>query len=785
MSEKDIDIKLRAFASSIVASPIDRSRIEKLVQELFVGISDFRTEQLSQVLKIASHYVLSSNIKLTSSGPISLLIKSAIFESWQKLNQFDSEEAFSSLIHSCAQLAFREEKFYEQWVSIAKHSHVCNFNAKSLADSTWALSKIGYIDREFNIVAMDRASSRNDFDLYSSINFLWGMARFMIAGADSRVHSLGSQSKMNVITSLFEKIKHSEDLDSVDVANKHKLYTALSTFGEDYYDEDFYYSKILSWHKEFRTQPAITSEMQSKVAKLLGENMNGVEIEAYDEAIGSKVDILIRSRKLVIQIDGPHHFIDGDVSKPNLETLVNTNLIKKRSENSNVIRINYKQIDNEDYEQNLIEGIKKLPFYENPLPNEDTQIDGEWTKVQAGIYVTKQSYIEHPHFYPKKIETSPISTSKKTKSKVKKVENSIKNQASYDDWFENTEIKKMTNKESVPDYKEYVQSYFGLITKVNLGIELIDTGVALTRLVHDQNYQNGLKFLYKAAYSINQYLDITSYPIVINVLGSIIDYNKGNTESIAFRYTNIGINYAAKYVDKHYFKAPYAAALHMTLITILAAKKTFNDAHQLLENPKKLESKVTTLNKSRDREFIKAIKNLDLEKARIELEKGANVEAPIKLGKTPLGYIVGMLIVKNIFFERLEIDDLLGSPTLQILHNKKLQDIFKLLIEKGANINQVNTNGYTFLILAVQADNLDVAKLLLEHGAKVDQTNKEDLPPLLFAVANDKIEMAKLLLEHGAKVDQTHEKGNTTPLIIALANDRIEMAKLLLTWSQS
>jgi ankyrin repeat protein len=75
-------------------------------------------------------------------------------------------------------------------------------------------------------------------------------------------------------------------------------------------------------------------------------------------------------------------------------------------------------------------------------------------------------------------------------------------------------------------------------------------------------------------------------------------------------------------------------------------------------------------------------------------------------------------------------------------------------IEKGADVNFKNTSdGWRGLHYAISCGSDDVARLLIEKGANVNGLADDGTSPLILAAKNDSVFIAKLLLERGADVD--------------------------------
>ncbi len=79
-------------------------------------------------------------------------------------------------------------------------------------------------------------------------------------------------------------------------------------------------------------------------------------------------------------------------------------------------------------------------------------------------------------------------------------------------------------------------------------------------------------------------------------------------------------------------------------------------------------------------------------------------------------------------------------------HIKGNRETAQLLLDRGAKINQANTNGATPLYIAAQEDQLDTAKLLLDRGAKVNKAKTNGVTPLLIAAYKGQLDVAQLLL---------------------------------------
>ena len=116
------------------------------------------------------------------------------------------------------------------------------------------------------------------------------------------------------------------------------------------------------------------------------------------------------------------------------------------------------------------------------------------------------------------------------------------------------------------------------------------------------------------------------------------------------------------------------------------------------------------------------------EAAEYLLKKGANINSADSYGLAPLHLAVCCKDVDLSFIEH--------------------------LIEKGADVNLKNTSdGWRGLHYAISCGSDDVARLLIEKGAEVNAIADDGTTPLILAAKNDDVFIAKLLLEKGANLN--------------------------------
>jgi hypothetical protein len=83
--------------------------------------------------------------------------------------------------------------------------------------------------------------------------------------------------------------------------------------------------------------------------------------------------------------------------------------------------------------------------------------------------------------------------------------------------------------------------------------------------------------------------------------------------------------------------------------------------------------------------------------------------------------------------------------------------LVEALIERGANVNACNYDGWDALIFAASMRNLPVVNVLISNGAQVNRPKKSSA--LHWAARRDYPEICLTLLNHGADLFATHAGG--------------------------
>lgn len=104
--------------------------------------------------------------------------------------------------------------------------------------------------------------------------------------------------------------------------------------------------------------------------------------------------------------------------------------------------------------------------------------------------------------------------------------------------------------------------------------------------------------------------------------------------------------------------------------------------------------------------------------------------------------------------------------------------MMELFVDRGADINKVNTLGEQALQHAAWRGNLEAVRWLVERGAHVNRSGRE-WAALHYAVFAGHVDVVKYLLERGADVNALSTNGST-PLMMAAREGKESIARSLL-----
>lgn len=88
-------------------------------------------------------------------------------------------------------------------------------------------------------------------------------------------------------------------------------------------------------------------------------------------------------------------------------------------------------------------------------------------------------------------------------------------------------------------------------------------------------------------------------------------------------------------------------------------------------------------------------------------------------------------------------------------------NIVKMLIDRGANVNEQDGNGITALMEASYNSRIETVRLLINRGANVNEKDNNESTALMFASDSGNIEIVKLLIDSNAEINERDNYGNT------------------------
>ena len=150
-------------------------------------------------------------------------------------------------------------------------------------------------------------------------------------------------------------------------------------------------------------------------------------------------------------------------------------------------------------------------------------------------------------------------------------------------------------------------------------------------------------------------------------------------------------------------------------------------------------------------------------------------------------------IFEKLLYEKRNESQLITILLIKIImHVKKRANIdaVKLLIRYGADVNAINSNKLTLLMLCYffLQNNIEILELLIENGADVNIKNSQFQTTLMYSLRNvssyDKLEIFKLFVRKENQINSKDVFGDTALMIYIRDNGqlfiRYDIIKLLL-----
>ncbi|MEW6348825.1 MAG: ankyrin repeat domain-containing protein [Thermodesulfobacteriota bacterium] len=159
--------------------------------------------------------------------------------------------------------------------------------------------------------------------------------------------------------------------------------------------------------------------------------------------------------------------------------------------------------------------------------------------------------------------------------------------------------------------------------------------------------------------------------------------------------------------------------------------------------------------------LLKAALQNDVKQLQELLDKGVDVNAIGRHGWTAL--IIAACTRRT---QELNARDNEGKP-VRITWGNREPGVIRVLVDRGADVNAADNEGWTALMEAVPDRDAETVKMLLDGGADVNAKNKDGLTALAIAVHRKHgPEVAELFLERGADVNAKDKDGRTALMTV-------------------
>ncbi|WP_269189524.1 RAP domain-containing protein, partial [Orientia tsutsugamushi] len=252
--------------------------------------------------------------------PQAPFIEAWIHHATKTIDKFNSQELANS-IWALGRLEIKPQApFIEAWIHHATKT-IDKFNHQELANSLWALGRLEIKPQAPFIEAWIHHATKiiDKFNHQELANSIYGILTLNVL----------CNSKIKVPQLFISAVNQNIKLFDENIEDIGQILKAHYYFGKQGVGILTSQNRQLL-EKKFKTKltPCHTSNLQLNVLKVVKKVLaqHTVKSEYYIKQITSSVDIFIKEKNTVIQVDGPSHFDDNNA--PNFSTRLNTELLK-------------------------------------------------------------------------------------------------------------------------------------------------------------------------------------------------------------------------------------------------------------------------------------------------------------------------------------------------------------------------------------------------------------------------------------------------------------------------
>ena len=130
--------------------------------------------------------------------------------------------------------------------------------------------------------------------------------------------------------------------------------------------------------------------------------------------------------------------------------------------------------------------------------------------------------------------------------------------------------------------------------------------------------------------------------------------------------------------------------------------------------------------------------------------------------------------------ETKEMEVFEAGSLIQAVMNNDIEFTKRILEDKTYNINEVNQQNESALLIAAHNNFVEIAKVLIDHGADVNQQDNIQDSPYLYAGAQGKTEILAYMLKNSQPNQQIYNRFGGNTIIPAAEKGHLDTVKLLL-----